>query len=130
MMRVIPEELGKWQSAFEQGLMNWDWVLWKSLLLSSSIVLVWVGLWYLLLVIAISPRTFSRWAGGYPVVRAQLVPAFMLGTWFVGILATSFLFLDGPIASFLYLNLNENVFFQLQDFSGRYLNLLGLLFNG
>ena len=83
----------------------------------------------MMLAIAISPRTFSRWAGGYPVVRIQLVPAFMLAAWLVGILATSFLFLGGPMAAFLYLNLEENLFFKLQDFACTYLDLLGVLFH-
>lgn len=124
----IPRDIEKWRAAFDQGVMAWDWALWEHLLLNSAIILAWLGLWFFIVVIAISPRTFSRWAGGYPVVRMRLVPAFMLLAWIVGILATPMLFMGGPVASYLYLNLNANVFFELQNFTTTYLNLLGILF--
>lgn len=130
MSGEVPRNLDKWQAAFDRGLSSWDWNHWESILWSSTVIAVWAFLWVYMVVLVISPRTVRKYSGGFPVTRANLLPGCLIVTWIVGIWANAVLFLGGPIAYLLYSSLEDRVFFQMQEFATRYLDILGLMFGG
>jgi len=125
MSELTATELSKWGDRLAAS--DWSWVTWKYFLLSTGSILLWL-IFLFVFISMFMPTMRKRYSklGGYTFSGGSFVTAFIC-TWLVATITHGAVFSAGPYSYWLQTWVGADSFVAIEQWSFKYLTLLGLI---